>query len=271
MNPAASRIIFLTLAACALCSCSKELDFEYHYIPPLTVIEGELTPAGAKVGITLTTPMGEPMDRTRLTDATVTLTDLTTGLTTALTPDSDGFFRSSAGSTAGRDYRLSVSRGEATYEADAGMFGPVTITGMEFSWIRMPYDYVAALRVRFTGNPADADACYWIKLLRNGEIYSWGTLDSRAADASGTLTYIAITSRRDTDEEDDATVLFEGDVMTAEIAGISAAMRDYLEALANDSSGPAMFAGPRCLGYFCANSPASRSVTFHPTDLPIQE
>ena len=64
-----------------LVSCEKELDISYHNIDPLPVIEAELTPDGARVGITMTTPMGEPMDRTRLTDAVVTLTDLTDGAT----------------------------------------------------------------------------------------------------------------------------------------------------------------------------------------------
>lgn len=55
-------MVFAVVLMAAMTSCEKELDFKYHDIAPLTVIEGELTPDGAKVGITLTTPMAEPMD-----------------------------------------------------------------------------------------------------------------------------------------------------------------------------------------------------------------
>lgn len=75
-----------------MASCEKELDFKYNDIEPLTVIEAEITPDGAKVGITLTTPMDEPMDRSHLTDAVVTLTDLTDGTVYDLSVDAEGFF-----------------------------------------------------------------------------------------------------------------------------------------------------------------------------------
>ena len=77
-----------------------------------------------------------------------------------------------------------------------------------------------------------------------------------------------MTSRKDTDEEGDDEVLFDGDVMTFTVTQISKEMHDYLEALQNDSNGPAMFSGPRVLGYFLASSPVSRSITFHPDLIP---
>lgn len=72
--------ILAAILMTALTGCEKELDFKYHDIDPIVVIEGELTPDGAKVGITMTTPMDEPMDRTHLTDATVRIEDITEGL-----------------------------------------------------------------------------------------------------------------------------------------------------------------------------------------------
>ena len=32
---------------------------------------------------------------------------------------------------------------------------PVEITGMEFEWVKMPYDYVAVLQVSFVDDPAN--------------------------------------------------------------------------------------------------------------------
>ena len=105
-----------------LVSCEKELDISYHNIDPLPVIEAELTPDGARVSITLTTPMGEPMDRTRLTDAVVTLTDLTDGATYDLHADADGYFVNTTSGIAGHDYRLTVERKGCRYEAVATMY-----------------------------------------------------------------------------------------------------------------------------------------------------
>ena len=250
-----------------LASCEKELDFKYHDIPPLTVIEAELTPQGAKVGITLTTPMDEPMDRTLLTDASVTLTDVTDGIVYTLHADDSGFFRDTTPGITGHDYRLSVVRGDNHYEAIARMYPPVEIESLEFSWVRMPYDHVAALQCRFRGNTATGGDCYWIRLYRNGDIYKWGEMDSRSA-VDGISTYFTMTTRTDTDEEDADTVLYDGDVITCTVTVISREMHDYLEALQHDSNGPAMFTGDLCLGYFMATSPVSASVTFHPDKIP---
>lgn len=263
----------LCIVHCALCllmsfSCSKDLDFKYHDIDPLTVIEAELTPEGSRVSITLTTPMDEPMDRTRLTDATVTLQDLTDGSTFTLNPDEEGYFRCLSPGITGHDYLLRVERDGEVYESTTHMFPPTEIISLEFNWINMPYDQVAVLQAQYVDNPDSMQDCYWVKLYRNGEIYSWQEQDDRGA-VDGVATFFTMTSRRDTDEEDDDEVLYDGDVVTCSIAQISKEMHDYLEALQNDSNGPGMFTGRRVLGYFIASSPVSRSITFHPDQIPI--
>lgn len=250
-----------------LVSCEKELDFKYHDIEPLTVIEGTLTPDGARIGITLTTPMDEPMNTSRLTDATVTLRDITDDVTYLLTADEEGYFTDPTPGIIGHDYTLVVERGASRYEATATMYAPTEIVGMEFNWIKMPYDQVAVLQVQYLDNSAISGQCYWLKLYRNGEIYLWNEMDDRSA-VDGISTFFTMTTRKDTDEEEDDTVLFDGDVMTCTVSPISAAMHNYLEALQNDSSGPQMFTGDKCLGYFLATSPVSASITFHPSQIP---
>lgn len=248
-------------------SCEKEIDFDYIDIEPLTVIEAELTPDGAKVGITFTTPMDEPMDRTHLTDAVVTLTDLTDGVVYHLRADEEGFFVDPTPGVVGHDYRLAVERAGCRYEAEATMYPPTEIESLEFNWIKMPYDYVAVLQGRFSDIRNLEGESYWIKIYRNGEVYQWGEMDDRSA-VDGICTFVAMTSRKDTDEEDDDTVLYDGDVVTCSVSPISSAMYDYLEALQNDSNGPAMFSGDKCLGYFMATSPVSDSVVFRPDEIP---
>lgn len=243
------------------CSCEREIDFKYHEIEPLTVIEAELTPEGARVGITLTTPMGELMNTTRLTDASVILTDLTTSAVFALEADNDGFFTDPTPGIAGHLYRLTVERNGQTYEAETTMYPPTEILGLAFSWIDMPYDKVAVFQAQYLDDPSVSGNCYWVKLYKNDKIYLWNESDDRGA-FEGIVTFMAMTTRMDIDEEDEDTLLLDGDVMTFTVCQISRTMHDYLEALQNDSSGPALFTGPRVLGYFLASSPVSAQITF---------
>lgn len=250
-----------------LAGCEKELDFKYHDIEALTVIEAELTPEGMRMAVRLTTPMDEPMDRTLLTDAEATLTDLTSGQVFSLHADEEGYYTDPTPGIAGHDYRLRVERDGKVYETETHMYPPTEIVSLQFNWIHMPYDQVAVLQGQYLENPDSMEDCYWIKLYRNGEIYLWQEQDDRGS-TNGIGTFFTMTSRRDTEEEDDDDVLFDGDVMTMTICQISREMHDYLEALQHDSSGPAMFSGPRCLGYFLASSPATASITFHPDEIP---
>lgn len=256
-------LIYAVAALVVLTSCEKELDFKYHEIPALPVIEGVLTPDGASIGITMTTPMAEPMDRTLLTDATVSLTDLTVGETVVLDADDDGYFTVSSAGIPGHLYRLDVERGGDRYTATTQMYSAAPVQSMEFEWIKMPYDQVAVLSVRIQDNPDQDNENYWVKLYRNGKIYRWGIINDRGADDEGIVTYMTMTTRRDTDKEDDEDVLYDGDIVTANVSMISGEMYDYLEALLNGSNGPAMFQGPRSLGYFMATTPVTHSITFH--------
>ncbi len=265
-------ILYASLVAtllAALTSCRREFDFEYNDINPITVIEAELTPDGTRIGITLTTPMDEPMDRTRLTDATVTLADMTDGTELTLAPDEAGYYTGAEG-IAGHEYKLTVAREECSYEAATVLYPGTEIVSLEFNWIKMPYDHVAVLQCRFRDISPAAGDCYWVKLYRNGEIYSWTELDDRGT-VDGLCTFFTMTSRRDTDAEDDSDVLYDGDVVTCTVSPISRAMHDYLEALQNDSSGPRMFEGDFCLGYFMATTTVSASIVFHPDEIPFYQ
>ncbi len=242
--------------------CEKELDFKYKDIGLIPVIEGVVTCDGIAVSITLTTPMGEPMGHVRRTDASVMVSDITSGKVYALHPDADGVFRSSESGVVGNVYRLSVERGGESYAAESPIFAPVEIEPLEFGWIKMPYDYVAVLQVSFSDDEAQTGECYWIRVYRNGEPYAWRAVTDNFAVA-GRIDEMFMTSRKDTDAEDDADVLFDGDVMSVSVARIPRRIYDYLEALTGGgSNGPVVFEGDYCLGYFLAASVTSESIVF---------
>lgn len=260
------HIVIAGAATLPLLSCEKDLDITYREIEPITVIEGQLSMQGANVRITMTTPMAEPMDSTLLTDATVALTDLTDGTFEALIPDQCGVYTGMKAGVPGHLYELSVVRDGKSYAARCEMSAPTDLLALEFNWIKMPYDRVAVLQVTFADNTAIDGDCYWIRLYRNGKAYMWNIVTDLSA-ASGIINDVFMTSRRDLDEEDEATALRDGDVVTASVSPVSREMYDYLEAVSSDSNGPALFAGDFCLGYFLASPTVSASIAFHPNEI----
>lgn len=264
------RILNTIIAAAAtlLAGCEKEIDFEYHDIDPILVIEGSLTQNGAAVSLTETSPIDEPMDRRQVAGADVRLVDLSDGSTVSLLraeDDPESIYRSSAGGIEGHSYRLTVKLPDGrSNTAECRMLPAPATPTLTMAWITMPYDRVAVLQVRFA---ADPQLCYWVRVYRNGEAYMWSTVAGSAV-SGGEINHIFMTSRQDISEEDEDTVLTDGDKLTVTVAPVSRAMHDYIEAIGSDSSGPKMFSGTMALGYFLAAPVSSSELTFHPSEIP---
>ena len=126
--------------------------------------------------------------------------------------------------------------------------------------------YVAVLQVTFTDPIESSDDCYWIRLYRNGNSYMWLLSDDRKS-VDGITNEVTMTSRKDISEEDDATVLQDGDVVSVTVAPISRAMYDYLTALQSDSNGSRMFEGDYCLGYFMAAPISKSEIIYRPSEM----
>lgn len=259
---------FIILSAALLViSCEKELDFKYNDIEPIPVIEAHLTQNGARLAITMTTPMDEPMDSTRYTDAIVTVEDITDGSLAVMTADKDGYFVSTAPGIPGHDYRLVVERDGVKYTSECQMTYPTEITGLLFQWIHMPFDNMAVLQVSFRDNPATKDDCYWVRVYRNGQPYTWTVVNDKLA-VDGIIDEVITTTRQDIEEEEDDELLLDGDVVGVSVTPISRHMHDYLEALsAGGSNGPRMFDGEICLGFFLAAPVAEASTVFRPDEM----
>lgn len=257
-------LFFLTLF---LSSCEKELEFTYHYIDSQLVIEGLLDGKGARVTLSYTTPMNEKLEKNYLTDGDIVLIDETTCDSVRLTTDQKGIYSSSYAGKPGHIYGLAVKRAGKRYSSRCMMRPAVSIQGLKFQWIKMPYDYVAVLQIDFEDLKSEND-CYWIRIFRNGEPYKWLLSDDRSA-VNGVIREVTMTSRKDLDEEDEKDILRDGDEVKVAINAISQEMYDYLTAIQNDSNGPEMFEGDFCLGYFLAADSASDSIIFHPDQLTL--
>lgn len=252
-----------------LTACEKELDFKYHDVAPQLVIEGVLSPEGTKVTLSLTTPMNEPIEQDYLTDGTVSLTAYDTGELIELEPEGFGIYRSDYIPVVGNDYMLKVTRGGKEYSSSCRMRPAPRILGLMFQWIKMPYDHVAVLQIRFEDFEYDDD-CYWIKIFRNGEPYKWIISDDRGA-VNGIITEVIMTTRKDLEKDDEKDILRDGDEVKVEINTISREMYDYLTAIENNSNGPAMFEGDFCLGYFMASGSACDTIIFRPDEITQYE
>lgn len=266
-----TRYLTYALAAVALTACENEIEFEYTDIPEQQVIEGLLTQEGVSVHLTKTIPTDEPFTDTAVTDATVILVDNTVQETYSLTPDENGTFTCPgfAGET-GHEYELTVTIGDNIYSSTSRMLPPSDIVSAEFSWIKMPYDDVAVLKVQFTEDK-DKRTGYWLRVYRNGEPYEWQTISSHNA-VDGIVSGLMMTSRKDINEEDEDKVLKDGDCIDIEVMPVSQRMADYLNSLNNgDYNGDKMFSGSYCLGYFLA-APISRTqLIYHPDQIPYSD
>lgn len=259
--------IFLALFT----SCEKEIEFKYKDIPPQRVIEGLLTQDGVSIRISNTVATDEPFTNQTISYADVSIDDLTSGTRYILNPDDSGDYSLSEfqGNT-GHEYSLTVKIGEDTYTSQSKMLLPSEILSAGFYWIAMPYDDVAVLKVKFTALD-DSSTCYWLRVYRNGEPYDWQSIESRNV-VDGIATGMMMTSRKNTDEEDDETVLKDGDIIDIEVMPISKAMGDYLNSLNNgDYNGNRMFDGPYCLGYFLAAPISKTQIIYQQKDILWQD
>jgi lipoprotein len=254
------------IAVVVLWGCEKELDFKYRDVPAIPVIEAYVDQSHADIAVGWTTPMDEPLDTLPAENVLATLTETDSGRRIALTRQPDGHFTAPVAYRPGAEYRLEVELDGKSFHASGTMAEAVTGLELEFGWIKMPYDHVAVLKTSFHDLHDEPGDRYWIRVNRNGEFYKWVVTDDSGA-SKDRVESVMMTSRMDTEKEDESDVLRKGDIVEVSVTPVSRAMADYLEAIANDSNGPAMFDGPLCLGYFLVAPVTSATILFDPDNM----
>lgn len=253
----------------SLSSCEKELDFKYHDIASLHVIEATLTETEATVTITESSPMDSPINRSHITDANVLLHDVTTGVEIQLNADSEGNFRSHTGGEIGHEYELEVKIGDKTYRSSTRMQAPVSITDANFYWVKMPGDDMAVLQIHFTDR-INTEDYYWVRVYRNDKAYCWSVINDHSG-TDGIIEETITTTHRDASQEDEKQLIKDGDKIKVTITPISREMMDYLTALSNNSNGMPQFTGDECLGYFLASTPSVSTLIFNSQTIEYAE
>lgn len=145
------------------------------------------------------------------------------------------------------------------------MLATTDITDIQFHWIKMPGDDMAALQIHFTDRPHTTDY-YWVRVYRNDEPYMWSPITDRA-EIGGIVEETLTTTHRDESEEDEKQVLHDGDKVRVSVTPVSRDMYEYLTALMNGSNGARMYSGAPALGYFLASPVAEAQTVYRPSEI----
>lgn len=266
------RLLYIIIFIAALTACKKEIDFDFHEVEPVVVIEGRVTNEGTSVVITPSRSVTDSVHARCLQGAVVTITS-DDGIT-PLPYDaaSDSYYSPVAG-VAGKTYQLSVDLDGHHYEATAFMPSAAPIISADFFWMTVIDQRMLVYELWAVDPYPDERNYYWYRIdrishhphfegKRNTEPYRWSVRDDRGCPPGKLFIDIVSTSEKAMDEDEEEnwkSILYDGDSITCQLMTIDRSVYDYFSSLRAGQRGGA---NPRsnitggCLGYFAAGSVA---------------
>lgn len=264
------KILYIILSVMALAACTKTIDFDFHEVEPIVVIEGRVTNEGTSVMITHSRSVYDSVRSRCLTGAVVSITadDGTTILPYDAASDS---YRSTMTGVAGKTYQLSVDLDGHHYEATSYMPASAPILSANFFWMSMMDERALVYELWAVDSDPSERSHYWYRIDRvshhphfegknHTEPYRWGVHDDRGCPPGKVfIDMICISEKEmDKDEEDNwKYILYDGDTITCQMMTIDPTAYDYFRALRAGQSGganPYSNISGGCLGYFLAGS-----------------
>ena len=264
------KIIYIILAMMVLTACTKEIDFDFHEVEPMVVIEGRVTNEGTSVVVAQTRSVTDSVRSHCLPGAVVTIT---TDDTTATLPynDASDSYRSSLTGVAGKTYQLSVDFEGHHYEATSYMPASAPILSTDFFWMSMMDERMLVYELWAVDPDPSERSHYWYRIDRVSHHphfdnktsigpYHWGVLDDRGCPPGKVFIDMICASEKEMDkdeEEDWKYILYDGDTITCQLMTIAPTIYDYFRALRAGQSGganPHSNITGGCLGYFQAGS-----------------
>ena len=267
------RLLYCIIFLLMLTSCKKEIDFDFHEIEPVVVIEGRVTNEGSSVVITQSRSVTDSVHPHCLQDAVVTIT--ADGSTTTLLYDATSdSYHSSVPGVAGKTYQLSVDLDDRHYEASAYMPAATPVLQAGFFWLSMLDERMLVYELwAVDPDPAERNH-YWYRIDRishhphfdgkpkaaRHEAYRWGILDDRGCPPGKVFIDIVTTSEKAMDEDKEEnwkSILYDGDSINCELMTIDRSVYDYFASLRAGQGGganPQSNITGGCLGYFAAGS-----------------
>ena len=176
------KLLYLLTAVATLTACKKEIDFDYHEVAPIVTIEGRVTNEGMEVRITQSHNVNDSVKSPGMKGAYVVITDGEETFTLPYDVQS-GYYKLGQAGTAGHTYRLLVELNGNRYEASSTMPPPVTLTSTEFLWAKIMDQRLLMYELWGDFTPMAERNYFWYRMVRNGELYRWGTFDDRGRPA----------------------------------------------------------------------------------------
>jgi hypothetical protein len=264
------KILFVILSVLTLTACKKEIDFDFHEVDPIVVIEGRVTNEGAAVVITHSRAVTDSVRQRCIQGAVVTIMADGAALPISYDPVSDSY-RSTVGGVAGKTYQLTVDLDGHHYSGSAFMPAPAPILQADFFWMSMLDERMLVYELWAVDPYPSERNHYWYRIDRishhphfegkhSTDPYRWGVKDDRGCPPGKMFIDMMATSEKamDEDEEDNwKSILYDGDTICCQLMTIDQGVYDYFSSLRAGQSGGA---NPRsnltggCLGYFAAGS-----------------
>ncbi len=249
-------------------SCKKDIDFDYHHMDPIYVVEGSVSNYGAEAIVSTTQDMEDTMKYIPVNNAIVTVTG-DDGTSITLTPQGDGKYRSTDNfrGQKGVTYTMSAKVGDNIYTSYSTMQDTIAIDSLNFRWEKVMNEKVLCLRFAFDDIKNDSNY-YLLKVYRNDTIYKWqitndlGYMD-KTIDRS--LSFISEKSLKEKDEENHDRLVFEGDRIRLEVMVIDKRAFEYLASVSlgySSRTNPYINFTGGCLGYFSARGITSKEIIY---------
>ncbi len=263
-----------------LASCKKEIDFDYHEIEPIVVVEGRVTNEGTEVFITKSRSVTDSVRGICLPGAVVTITQHLSSTTIPYNEYSNSY-RSGLRGKAGETYLLSVDFEGHHYEGTATMPAAAPIISTEFLWFSMLDERILVYEMWAQDPEPDERNYYWYRMdhlthhphfkdRKHKKPYLWNVADDRGTPPGLFYRDIMCMSERAANEDEEENwdrILYEGDTITFLLMTIDRPSFDYFQSLRAGQSGGA---NPRsnltggCLGYFTAGTVSrADTIVFH--------
>ncbi len=264
------RLALVWVLGVMLAGCTKEIDFDYHEIEPVVVVEGRLTNEGAKVMITKSRSVTDSVKGRCLTGADVHI--MAEGIDEKLTYNpTKGRYESPMKGIPGFTYRLSVDFEGKHYEGSSTMPAPAPILTTQFLWQDVLEERLLAYEVWALDPDSLERNYYWYRMDRithhphfegkdMSEAYRWSVFDDRGCPPGKIFRDVMCMSERAAEEDEEENwkrILYEGDTITFQLMTIDRSSYDFFSTLRAGQGGGA---NPRsnltggCQGYFAAGA-----------------
>lgn len=279
-------LLAMSLVTVVLTGCKKEIDFDFHEVAPVVVIEGRVTNEGMDVLVSNTRSVADSVHPRCLPGAVVSITGNGTTTTLPYNADTDSYHSDVTGQ-AGQSYQLSVDYDGHHYEASAFMHDAAHILSTGFYWLSVMGERMLAYELWATDPQPTERNFFWYRLDRISnhphilqmnalakEPYRWSVHDDRGSPLGKIFINVMTTSEKTMDEDEEEnwkSILYEGDKVVCRLMSIDRPVYDYFSSLRAGQRGganPNTNISGGCLGYFAASTVTrSDTIEFHRSEV----